>query len=289
MNIMEVRMKNWYLQCIPRDGGRISVLKYAGEDLLTPFPSVFRPPLTDLGEFETRPVYGYDDCFPTVDLCRYPLQSQEGRDHGELCWKNWQIQAVGNSLICCVECDNPRATFTRTLEFSEKMLKWKFSVNNLSPAGFPFLHVMHALMPLTNLSNLETPAFQSIIDEISDKEIEPDPPRSVFRFLRNIKPGSFRMLLLRQMEPGPVKLEYNNGLTLTVEYPVHLFPTLGIWWNNRGYPDEEGLHRTEYAIEPIPGSCSGLDKSFKEGKYLWAEPGKPFSWEIHWNVKMRAK
>ena len=54
----------WHIQCIPEDGARISILKYDGYDLFTGNPSAFKPPEKFIGEFETRPVYGYDDCFP---------------------------------------------------------------------------------------------------------------------------------------------------------------------------------------------------------------------------------
>jgi hypothetical protein len=75
---------NWHVECLPEDGARISVLKYFGNDLLTPKTSCFKKPEKDYGEFELRPVYGYDDCFPTVDKCSYPEGNFECRDHGEL-------------------------------------------------------------------------------------------------------------------------------------------------------------------------------------------------------------
>jgi hypothetical protein len=79
-------------------------------------------------------------------------------------------------------------------------------------------------------------------------------------------------------------VKLRNGLTKKVAYNIDLFPTLGIWWNNSGYPDEKGLHRSEFAFEPIPGSCSNLEISVKNGIYLKAEAGKSISWDINWEL-----
>ena len=63
MKLLKAEFDNWHIQYIPDDGARISVMKYAGLDLLTSGPVAFRPPIRYFGEYETRPVYGYDDCF----------------------------------------------------------------------------------------------------------------------------------------------------------------------------------------------------------------------------------
>jgi hypothetical protein len=287
METFETHIENWYLQCMPGDGGRISVLQFAGRDLLTHSPAAFKPPGMDLGEYETRPVYGYDDCFPTVDLCRYPELNSRGRDHGELCWKRWQVKEEYNKLICSVDCPSPHATFTRTLEFSGNSLKWKFKIINLSASGFPFLHVMHALMPLQNLQYFELPGFRKILDENTAAELDLKYPYEVVEYLMHIKPGTFRMLVLKYPVNGRIKVGLKSGITINMDFNVDLFPTLGIWWNNSGYPDEDTLQRNEFAFEPIPGSCSNLDQSFRDGTYLYAEPGKSLDWEMIWNIEMK--
>ncbi|MBT3276243.1 MAG: hypothetical protein HN368_24055, partial [Spirochaetales bacterium] len=119
---------NWKVSCLPGDGGRISSLAYAGHQILTPSPSEFRKPSSRLGEYETRPVYGYDDCFPTVDECNFPGESFKCRDHGQLCWSKWHIAKKANQLICIVESDRPRIVFTRVLSFSGDCLTWRFTI-----------------------------------------------------------------------------------------------------------------------------------------------------------------
>jgi len=287
MKVFEANIDQWYIKCLPDDGGRISVLQYAGKNLLTSKPGPFQPPVKDYGEFERRPVYGYDDCFPSVDPCTYPGLNTQVRDHGELCWRQWYVEQRNNNVICTVKCPVPKALFRRTLEFNDSRLKWKFDVTNLSESGFSFLHVMHALMPLSEIQQIDLPCFDRVIDERTSEQINFSNSEELEAYLMKIKPGSFGMFLLRNPGMGFFKVKLRNGLTKKVAYNIDLFPTLGIWWNNSGYPDEKGLRRSEFALEPIPGSCSNLEISWKDGICLKAEPGKSISWNINWELSIQ--
>jgi hypothetical protein len=70
------------------------------------------------------------------------------------------------------------------------------------------------------------------------------------------------------------------GLKLRVTYAPDLFPTLAIWWNNGGYPNEAGLRRCECAFEPAPGKTTRLS----DGTTLAVEPGQSRSWQVVWEV-----
>jgi len=284
MKIIEANIGNWYLQCIPKDGARISVLRYEGQDLLTANPPSFKVPDKIHGEYESRPVYGYDDCFPTVDPCIYPDNQQEGRDHGELCWLEWDVQVEGNKLICSVDCLHPNVTFSRILDFAGNKLSWFFQIENTSATKLDFLHVMHPLLPLGQIRSIELPGYSSCFDEINLHELPLKFPLQVSGHLIEVESGFYEMLLLKNIDAGSVKLGFQNNTNLRISFDNKLFPTLGIWWNNAGYPDEAGLRRTECAFEPIPGTCSNLSKSFNDGSYLSVEPGKTLTWIIEWEI-----
>ena len=53
MKTIRTKSGNWYIEIIPDDGGRISVLKYDGYDLLTASPLSFSAPEKFYGDFET--------------------------------------------------------------------------------------------------------------------------------------------------------------------------------------------------------------------------------------------
>ncbi len=284
MKVIEADIYNWKIECMPWDGARISLLQYKGTDLLTKSFQTFRPPEKNYGEYEIRPVFGYDDCFPTVDPCVYPSGFFECRDHGELCWNRWQARFTDNVLYCYTKCCKPKVTFRRSLEFTENAISWQFEVFNLSGDDLPFLHVMHALMPLTAIGDIGFPGFGSLVDESTGDDTGLKSPEEVRDFLLSLDRGSYRMLLLRNINRDYITVGFRNSLKLRIDFPSDLFPTLGVWWNNAGYPDEEGLRRNECAFEPIPGTCSNLSKSFTEGAYLKIQPGKSLKWEITWKI-----
>jgi hypothetical protein len=275
---------DWEIEYIPEDGARISLLNYAGHNLLTPEPEDFAPPSRFYGDYETRPVFGYDDCFPTVDACNYPGEKFGCRDHGEICWQKWQTEIKGSSLICSTGCLYPAVNFKRILAFEGNRLTWRFEVAGLSPEQIVFLHVMHGLLPLHNIIDLELPECMSIFDEVNSEETGLRSSADLEKYLFTLKPGSFRMILLRDISEGFAKLSLSCGLKLEIGFDRKLFPTLGIWWNNGGYP-ESGKLRTECAFEPIPGTCSDLSKSFEDGSYLSVEPGEKKCWEVMWTIK----
>jgi hypothetical protein len=285
MKTIKANFGNWHIQCIPEDGGRVSVLRYKEQDLLTANLASFRSPEIFYGEYETRPVYGYDDCFPTCTPCIYPGSKYECRDHGELCWNDWEVGITGKSMVCSTDCLKPEVRFIRILEFAGNRLTWKFEVVNRSEEKIVFLHLMHALLPLAEIQYIELPDFINITEE--NKYLDPSWENSsdVEKHLLSLQPGEYEMILLKEIREGSVILGFNSRVSLHIEFNIKMFPTLGIWWNNAGYPDEDGLRRTECAFEPIPGTSSDLSKSFSDGSYLSAEPGETISWKISWTVR----
>jgi len=275
----------WELECIPADGARISRLRYDGQDLLTTMPAEFRPPRQDYGQYETRPVYGYDDCFPSCGESNYPVgESFAIPDHGELCWLGWGCVAETNRLDCRAKSLLLPATFRRTLIFAEDRLSWQFEVKNTGSEELAFLHMMHPLMPLQDIVEVRLPGFSKVYDEMNDRPAVFSSPEQVSGHLLDLESGQATMLLLREIQGSEVDVVFNSGVRLTMSFPRELFPTVGIWWNNAGYPDEDGCRRIECAFEPIPGSSSSLARSYERGTYLKAPPHGILQWKIDWKL-----
>ncbi|MBZ5564961.1 MAG: hypothetical protein LAP13_21390 [Acidobacteriia bacterium] len=262
----------------------MSALRYAHQDLLTAPPATFHSPAGDYGQYETRPVYGYDDCFPTVDPCDFPTQGWPVPDHGELCWLPWEVTPARDQLAFHVKSELLPVIFTRRMSFQRSSLNWLFEVINTGNMNVPFLHVMHCLMPLREVAEVRVPEFSRVVDEAHDKGLPLTTPRHVEDLLLSQGTNKAWMLLLQGVKSGSVGIAFKSGLKLEVRFPLELFPTLGIWWNNGKYPDEEGCRRVECAFEPIPGPYSSLAKSFQEGAYLLAPARASVRWTITWNI-----
>lgn len=253
-----MKLGSWEVDCDLHDGARIRRLRYDGLDLLTTAPTTFTPPSRDFGRYETRPVYGYDDCFPTVEVCDgWP-------DHGEVCWLEW----TGSTTECWVQSRRAPVTFTRRLAFADRELVWSFVADNHGHQILPVQHVMHALMPLDEISAMSLPACQT------------HDSAALAQKLLSLPRGSVEMLFLQEIVEGTFTLRYRQGLRLTVTFPHEMFPTLGIWWNNTGYPDEDGRRRNECALQPTPGRTSRLS----DGTTLRLLPQGHVAWQVHWKV-----
>ncbi|NOY74485.1 MAG: hypothetical protein GXP32_01675 [Kiritimatiellaeota bacterium] len=81
-------------------------------------------------------------------------------------------------------------------------------------------------------------------------------------------------------------ITFKSGLSLDVEFPARLFPSLGVWWNNSGHSNEKGLSRSEFAIEPIPGSDAFLSNAASEGNALRVPPRSSLRWSVVWRVRL---
>jgi len=278
------QFRRWLVEFSLLDGARLNRLSFDGFDLLTTEPESFHPPSTDYGEYENRAVYAYDDCFPSVDSCVYPGLDWKIPDHGELCWLVWEVSKVPNRLSFSVRSKILPVLFRREMRFNEAGITWTFEVINEGDKKLPFQHVMHPLMTLREIAGIKLPEFDSVYDKILEHTMDLKDPEAVQNFLLSQVPGSTNMLFLQKVKRGIMSWTYRNGIHLAVTYSEKYFPSLGIWWNNSAYPDEEGCRRNECAFEPVSGSNSVLSDAYKAGNCLWVLPGKPFSWEIQWKI-----
>ena len=279
------QFEKWLVEYTIEDGARLDKLSFDNYNLITTEPVSFRPPSTDYGEYETRPVYGYDDCFPSVDISKFPGKEWNIPDHGELCWLKWDVVSKIDSLIFAVRSKELSIVFKREMNFSKNGITWKFEVENDSDKTIPFQHVMHPLMPLDEVVDFKLPNFKSLYNAMNDQIMaEINKSEAVKNYLLNQKVGSANMLFLQNVNAGEVSWTYKNGLHFKVSFSKEKFPSIGIWWNNSAYPDEEGCRRNECAFEPIPGMNSVLIDNYKNGTCLSVMPGGIFTWQIRWDI-----
>jgi len=276
---------SWLVEYTPEDGARLNRLSFNDLDLLSIEPKLFQTPAKNFGKYEMRPVYGYDDCFPSVDSSKYPLKEWIIPDHGEVCWLEWESFSEKNSLAFQVRSKALPVLFKREMNFRRTELKWNFKVKNIGDVPLPFQHVMHPLMKLDEITDIELPAFSSIYNETKHEKMDFQNPLEVKEYLLDQKPGSTNMLFLQRITEGKMKWKYKNGFILEVIFSEKFFPTIGIWWNNSGYPNEKGLQRNECAFEPIPGINSFLNDNYKNGTCLSVLPREELEWQVKWSIK----
>jgi hypothetical protein len=274
----------WLVEYTAEDGARLNRLCYDNYDLMTKAPGTFRVPKTDFGEYEKRPVFGYDDCFPSCGTCKFPGTNWQIPDHGELCWLGWDIAVGQNNLTFTVKSKGMPLIFTREMIFLDSSIKWKFKVFNNGSTDLPFQHIIHPLLKLSEIKGFELPGFGSVFNKSTERKLDLQDSRAVKNYLASQPKGTANMLYIRNIDNNKITVNYRNGINLRIVFPLELYTTIGIWWNNLGYPDEEGIRRDECAFEPVTGSTSVLSETYEEGKHLLVSSGKEQSWEIEWEI-----
>ena len=274
----------WKVEYLLDDGGRLSRIAYNDFDLLTTAPSNFRPPADEHGQFENRPVYGYDDCFPSVVACTFPRSQASIPDHGELCWLTWELSEEPNGLTFFVRSRLLPVVFKRKMVFTNSSVVWNFEVLNEGKDVIPFQHSMHPLLRSDDIKRIELPEFDSVFDWNRKQLLDRMTPGELRNFLLGRPRGTAEMLFLRKIKMGDLSWTYSNGLSVRMKFPKEHFPTVGIWWDNGGYPDEDGIRRYECAFEPTPGHTSLLSQAYADGNCLSVSPGERFVWQISWGI-----
>lgn len=273
----------WLIEYNLNDGGRICRLSFEDFDLLATAPKKFNPPTEDYGTYETRAVYGYDDCFPSVENGLYPDTAWNIPDHGELCWLEWSVKRQQEKLIFSVESKQLPIVFQRIMHFKQSELFWHYKVINNGNKRLPFQHVIHPLFKLNQIKEIRFPEFEEILNE--EKEfVSIQSSKSLEEFLLNSHKGDVFMFYLQNIQNGSVRWTYENNLNVRMDFSGNIFPTLGVWWNNSGYPNELGCRRNECAFEPIAGQQSSLVDSYEKNLCQFVDAKGHESWEITWSV-----
>ena len=227
---------------------------------------------------------GYDDCFPSVEESIFPGFDWKVPDHGEVCWLNWDINEAENKLLFSVKSKVLPVQLKRKMIFKKSSINWNFEVCNDGSEKIPFQHVMHPLMKLDEISGFYLPEFKSVYNKTTDQELNLKKPLEVQEYLMNKPRGTATMLFLRHVNEGKMSWTYKNGLLMKVTFSKELFPSIGIWWNNMGYPDETGIRRNECAFEPIPGLTSSISEAFNDDYCLYVSGNNKIKWQIIWEL-----
>jgi hypothetical protein len=274
----------WHIEFRPSDGGRLSRISYKGDDLLTTEPVDFHPPITEMGNFERRAVYGYDDCFPSVGTCYFPESSIRIPDHGELCWIPWEVREGNHAVTFFVKSKLLPVAFERKMSFTDSSIVWDFEVHSQGNRPVPFQHVMHPLFKPEEIRRIELPDFESAYDWTNSKVFSSADAEKISEVLLSSPERSVEMFFLRKIRKGEVGLTFSNGIRLGMKFPVEYFPTIGIWWDNLGHPNEDGVRRRECSFEPTPGFSSVLSQAYADRNCMMVEPRGRLAWQVRWEI-----
>lgn len=242
---------------------------------------------------------GWDEMFPGIDPCVYPLAPWQDRrvpDHGEVWSQAWSAKCSGSALSCSVQGAAFPYTLEKTYSFTaDDTLRIDYALTNHAEAPFSFLWAAHPLLQTREGMKLRVPADLTAIEVsysaegrlggFGDKQAWPVVQTSagtVDLSLMEPNLGKYaeKYYFTGKLAAGWAALsDPATGESVAFAFPVEQVPYLAVWANYGGY----GGHY-HVALEPATGRMDRLDYAVKQGEAATVGPKGVYRWFLEVKV-----
>lgn len=285
----EWRDGDWEVSCDARDGGRIGSICWRGRELLTQphlIDGSFQAPADDLGEYETRPVFGYDDCWPCLEACSWSGMGRQVRDHGELVWREWEVCVEDGALVGQVGDTGWR--FDRRTSSIDGVLVFDYVCANTGDVPFPMSWAGHVLIAPEAVMNLSLPGHGRLAQGSMHGGGKPFRGQGdIWTYLQSQPRGEATFVVLGSLSSSCLRLRLDDlDWRWSVDGIAH--PAIGLWYNLRGYPSGE-LARAEFGIEWMTSPACTFDDPAQLSDSLVLQPGEEHRWQMRWEIALTSR
>lgn len=290
---IDLENEHLLVQVIPLSGGKIQSIfdkRAQAEILYQTNRSVYTRPRYGM-PFDDGDLSGFDDMFPTISACMYPLAPWAGirlPDHGEVWSIPWEytLEERALNLACCgIQLPyrlQKRITFSRT-----DTVCVQYRARNLSSSPLRYIWAAHPLVQIDESSEVLLPDDVLEIFHTYDGPDQPDAFGRIGnwadekrRYGAISNPAEERcgkFYVLGRMRSGESAV-YSNQTRRYVKFRVsaNRVPYLGVWLNWNGYT----VRQRNIALEPCTGAPDAIDAA---GRYGWIselEPHGSFEWTL---------
>ncbi|SDX96474.1 hypothetical protein [Paenibacillus sp. CF384] len=250
-------------------------------------------------DFLAADMSGWDECFPTVAACTYPLEGanfgQLMPDHGDVWSIPWEVSfEEQDALVCKVVGRALPYELTRTIRFeSDQQLRFEYTVRNLSSETLAAFWLAHPQFVATANTRIMLPGATKQVrcvyggGLLQQGELY-DWPETVMDGsklrLDTIGPSSAKdarkFYIDGAVDEGWTGLyEQDSEDYLKLEWDAESVPYLGIWIDE-GLCNEQAV----CALEPCNGYYDSLTEAVGRDKLLRIAPHSESEW--HLSVKL---
>jgi hypothetical protein len=284
-------------ELIPECGGKMASLinKETGyEYLIQRKNEIYRDQPFD-GTFVDGECSGYDDMFPTIDICEYENEPWKGvkmADHGEVWSLPWEV-AESDSSSLKMSVNGVRFPYYLEKEISfinEKKLRSNYTLTNSAPFSFEFLWAGHLMINIEEGTRVQVPedcrkaitvltngegAFGDVNNWPLFKDNNGKPYRADICRPKEIK-GFEKYYFSNRLKDGWCELKYPGNINrLKISFPVDNVPFLGILMNEGGWDDLYNI-----IIEPCTICYDKPDVAKKYGQVSKVEAFGRYAWYV---------
>lgn len=240
---------------------------------------------------------GFDEVFPSIDACPYPIGKYQGTpipDHGEVWALPWQhtLHPDGNGLTAWVQSPHLPYKLTRDLTLAGAEIRLHYTVENLGEEPFEFIWTPHCLLNCSTDTILKLPENlnQIMTVEHSTRTLGPWGTRHTYPLTFSVKNEKIDLSLTRPASDKSCEKFYftqkntagwcavkhtDNGDTLTYRYDADKVPYLGVWKTQGGYRGDYNL-----ALEPCTGEWDDLYVAHKIRRTAVCAPHGTYEWNF---------
>lgn len=276
---------------VPELGGKIASLYDKNADHEW-FAKPTNPPRhrTYGDTFTDYELCGWDEMFPTIVECPYPLDERITLpDHGEVWLLPWETnEEVDNSIDLSVEGKALAYTLHRAIGLQEQGLTLEYTLQNNSNASMLYMWAAHPLFAATEQTRILLPeTVKQVVNVIADDSVL-GAEGELHRYpgaLDQIKAPTSKTCRKFYILPdeaigwtGLQQLDKNCAITLS--WNANMLPYCGVWV-------DEGMFTTQSTVAPEPsnGYYDSLVTAQKNERVATIDSHSTVRWSLDIDLK----
>ncbi|HEU5457084.1 MAG TPA: hypothetical protein VFU68_00560 [Terracidiphilus sp.] len=277
-----IRAGRCSLTVLPRLGGKIASIRFAGSELLQA-PLLPAVPRTRTMSFDESDASGWDECLPSVAACSVltPAGSAEVPDHGDLWREAWRVdESSGNAVSLTGECFSLPLRLQRTLEMIETPIgchvALRYALTNTGTYEVPWSWAAHPLFACEPGDSLRLPeSITSLrlegsganrLGKSGDSVSWPIAVMAAGGETNLSHAGEANSGIGEKLFTGPLSESENwceilrprAGVRIRMRFDPARTPYLGLWLCYGGWPERPGPKQMCIAPEPCTAPVDSL-------------------------------
>jgi hypothetical protein len=286
------------VQFLPSIGAKMASLVYKPCDLelmvQAPGEQYLLQPFD--GDYVAGECTGFDDMFPTIDLCycdQFPWQGTKMADHGEVWSLPWQHAIDSKRLHFSVHGVRFPYRLDKWASFTgDRILHLDYCLTNLSPFDLDFVWAAHMMINIEEDAELVLPnGVKSIVGTFDigsglggygDEYAWPVGrlPDGRLKDFRKLEPRSaqaaYKYYVKGSLPEGQCTVKYHRSdFSLTLSFPEEKVPYLGVLPNEGGWRGYYNIF-----LEPCTASFDRPDAARYRGEVSTLPGGSTYEWYL---------
>jgi galactose mutarotase-like enzyme len=279
---------------VPQFGAKIASLldKRSGYEWM--LPATLRPvrPIPYGATFTEYDMSGWDEMFPTIGVCEYPVPgAHQGAylpDHGEVWAMEWGIESAYDALVLSIQGQALPYTLRRSARAEGDALLLDYEVRNTGSEILYYLWSAHPLFNANEHTRLILPDNVTEVVNILDNHPvlgalgtrHPFPQTDSGFRLDQVAPPASRTCRKFFAPPEEtvswaVLRQEDSGAFLRMDWDAVRTPYLGVWVDEGFYTVTSCI-----AVEPMTGYHDSLTTAYANNRVSSLPPGDKHTWRI---------